>query len=187
MASKQNIFYYSNYCPHSQKVLQFFVRANLTGELNFVCIDKRGRDPNTNQMFIIMDNGDRVLMPPNIHSVPAVLMIENNYKVIYGEEIVKHYEPSIVNDKMMATNFNGEPSGFSLAGSILDNRGGSMGISLNSTYNGRQMINTPPPEQGNNKIKDGDNSMTSKMEEMRKAQDAQLGIGGSKNPFLQAI
>ena len=62
-----------------------------------------------------------------------------------------------------------------------------MGISLNSTYNGRQMINTPPPEQGNNKIKDGDNSMTSKMEEMRKAQDAQLGIGGAKNPFLQAI
>jgi hypothetical protein len=184
--SKQNIFYYSNYCQHSQKVLQFLVRANLTTELNFICIDKRGRDPNTNQMYIIMENGDKILMPPNIHSVPAVLMIANNYKVIYGNEIIKNYESSIVNDKMMATNFNGEPSGFSLGGSgssLLDN--GSSGISLNSTYNGRQMINTPPPEQGNNKIKESD---TNKMEEMRKMQDSQLGIGGaSKNPFLQPI
>jgi len=187
MSGKQNIFYYSNFCPHSQKVLQFLVRANLTNELTFVCIDKRGRDPNTNQMFIIMENGDKILMPPNIHSVPAVLMTANNYKVIYGEEIIKHYEPSIVNDKMMATNFNGEPSGFSLGGSFLDNKS-SMGISLNSTYNGRQMINTPPPENGNNKIKDGDTAMTNQMEEIRKAQDAQLGIGApSKNPFLRPL
>jgi hypothetical protein len=181
MSSKQNVFYYSNYCPHSQKVLQFLVRANLTGELAFVCIDKRGRDPNTNQMFIIMENGDKILMPPNIHSVPAVLMIQNNYKVIYGEEIVKHYEPNIVNEKMMATNFNGEPSGFTLGGP-------STGVSLNATYNGRQMINTPPMDGGSNKIKDGDTTMTNKMEEMRKAQDSQLGIAGpSKNPFLQPI
>jgi hypothetical protein len=181
MSSKQNVFYYSNYCQHSQKVLQFLVRANLTAELAFVCIDKRGRDPNTNQMFIIMENGDKILMPPNIHSVPAVLMIEHNYKVIYGEEIVKHYEPNIVNEKMMATNFNGEPSGFTLGGP-------NSGVPLNATYNGRQMINTPPMDGGSNKIKDGDTSMTNKMEEMRKAQDSQLGIAGpSKNPFLQPI
>ncbi len=176
--SPQNIFYYSNYCQHSQKVLQFLVRANLTDELNFICIDKRVRDPNTNQMYIITEKGDKMLMPPNIHSVPAVLMIGNNYSVIYGEDIVKHYEPNIMNDKMLATNFNGEPSGFSLGGSLLDN-GPSFGVSLNSTYTGRQMIYTPPPEQGNNKIKESD---TSKMEEMRKAQDSQLGIG--KNPYL---
>lgn len=178
---KQNIFYYSNYCPHSQKVLQFLVRANLTNELACICIDKRGRDPHTNQMFIIMENGDKILMPPNIHSVPAVLMTEQNYKVIYGEEIVKYYEPSIVNDKMMATNFNGEPSGFSLGGPY-------SGVPLNSTYNGRQTINTPPMDGVSNKIKDGDTSMTNKMEEMRKAQDNQLGIGGpSQNPFLRPI
>jgi hypothetical protein len=153
--------------------------------MTFVCIDKRGRDPQTNQMYIIMENGDKILMPPNIHSVPAVLMISNNYKVMYGDEIVKYYEPSIVNDKMVATNFNGEPSGFSLGGSFLENRA-SMGISLNSTYTGRQMINTPPPESGNNKIKDGDTSMTNQMEELRKAQDAQLGIG-VKNPFLKPL
>jgi len=100
MSSKQTIFYYSNFCPHSQRVLQFMVRANLTTEAAFICIDKRGNDPNTNQMYIIMENGDRVLMPPNIHSVPALLMMSANYKVIYGDEIIRHYEPNIVNDKI---------------------------------------------------------------------------------------
>jgi hypothetical protein len=185
-SSKQTIFYYSNFCPHSQRVLQFLVRANLTTEVAFICIDKRGRDPNTNQMYIIMENGDRVLMPPNIHSVPALLMLNSNYKVIYGDEIIRHYEPNIVNDRMLATNFNGEPSGFSLNGSgssLVDS--GSFGVSLSSTYNGRQTIRTPPLEEGSNKIKDGDNTMTNKMEEMRKSQDAQLGFGQPQNPFLQ--
>jgi hypothetical protein len=50
------------------------------------------------------------------------------------------------------------------------------------------MINTPPPENGNNKIKDGDTAMTNQMEEIRKAQDAQLGIGApAKNPFLKPL
>lgn len=187
-SSKQTIFYYSNFCPNSQRVLQFLVRANLTTEVAFICIDKRGRDPNTNQMYIIMENGDRVLMPPNIHSVPALLMLNANYKVIYGDEIIRHYEPNIVNDKMLATNFNGEPSGFSLNGSgssLVDT--GSFGVPLSSTYNGRQTIQTPPLEKGNNKIKDGDNSMTNKMEEMRKSQDAQLGFGQPQNSFLHKM
>ncbi len=179
--SKQNVFYYSNYCQHSQKVMQFLVRANLTSEIAFVCIDKRGRDSNTNQMYVIMENGDKILMPPNIHSVPALLMIEQNYKVIYGDEIIKFYEPNIVNDKMMATNFNGEPVGFALGGP-------NNGVSLNFAHSGQTTINTPPIEGGSNKIKDGDTSMTNKMEEIRKAQDSQLGLGGpTKNPFLQPI
>lgn len=188
-SSKQTIFYYSNFCPNSQRVLQFLVRANLTTEVAFICIDKRGRNPNTNQMYIIMENGDKVLMPPNIHSVPALLMLNENYKVIYGDEIIRHYEPSIVNDKMLATNFNGEPSGFSLNGngsSLVDNTS-SFGVSLSSVYNGRQTIQTPPLEKGSNKIKDGDNSMINQMEEMRKAQDSQIGFGKQQNPFLQKI
>ena len=33
--------YYSNYCKHSQRVLHFIVKGNLTEKLNFLCIDKR--------------------------------------------------------------------------------------------------------------------------------------------------
>ena len=28
-------------------------------------------------------------MPPHIHSVPSLLLVKENYKVIYGEDIVK--------------------------------------------------------------------------------------------------
>ena len=174
----QNIFYYSNYCKHSQKVLQCLVKANLTNEINFLCLDKRGRDPNTNQMFIITEGGERVLLPPNVHSVPAMLLVKEQYRVIYGDEILQNYESRIVNDKMAATNFNGEPMGFSLGGS-----GGSALNSLTASYSGRQNIITPPEEFTSNKIK-GDDSVVSSYEQMRKAQDAQLGIGKMPtNPF----
>jgi hypothetical protein len=184
----QNIFYYSNYCQHSQKVFQFLVRANLTTEINCVCIDKRGRDPNTNQLFVIMQNGDKVLMPPNINSVPALLMLKMNYNVVYGYDIIKHYEPNIMNDKMAATNFNGEPSGFHLGGNTIFDMGKSAGNSLAMSYTGKEMIITPPMESGNNKIKDPGDSVIANIEAMRKAQDSQLGIGqGSTNPFLKPI
>ena len=176
----QNIFYYSNYCKHSQKVLQCLVKANLTNEISFVCIDKRGRDPNTNQLFIITEGGERVLMPPNVHSVPAMLLVKEQYRVIYGDEILQNYESRIVNDKMTATNFNGEPMGYSLGGN-----GGGVGAlnSLTSSYSGRQNIITPPEEFTSNKIK-GDDSIVSSYEQMRKAQDSQMGIGKAPpNPF----
>jgi hypothetical protein len=175
----QNIFYYSNYCKHSQKVLQCLVKANLTNEISFVCIDKRGRDPNTNQLFIITEGGERVLMPPNVHSVPAMLLVKEQYRVIYGDEILQNYESRIVNDKMTATNFNGEPMGYSLGG----NGGAGALNSLTSSYSGRQSIITPPEEFTSNKIK-GDDSIVSSYEQMRKAQDTQMGIGKAPpNPF----
>jgi hypothetical protein len=175
----QNIFYYSNYCKHSQKVLQCLVKANLTNEISFVCIDKRGRDPNTNQLFIITEGGERVLMPPNVHSVPAMLLVKEQYRVIYGDEILQNYESRIVNDKMTATNFNGEPMGYSLGG----NNGAGALNSLTSSYSGRQNIITPPEEFTSNKIK-GDDSIVSSYEQMRKAQDTQMGIGKAPpNPF----
>lgn len=174
----QNIFYYSNYCKHSQKVLQLLVKANLTNEINFICIDKRGRDPNTNQLFVILENGDRVLMPPNVHSVPSLLLVKEQYRVIYGDDVLKHYESRIVNDKMTATNFNGEPMGYSLGAS-----NGSALNSLSASYSGRQSIITPPEEFSSNKIK-GDDNVLSSYEQSRKTQDTQLGLGQPQsNPF----
>ena len=70
--------YYSNYCKHSQRVLQYLVKANLTSKISFICIDKRQRDANNNQLYIILENGQRVVMPPNVHSVPALLLVNHN-------------------------------------------------------------------------------------------------------------
>jgi hypothetical protein len=87
---------------------------------------------------------------------------------------------------MLATNFNGEPSGYSLSGLGSSLTGsGSSGLPLSLSYTDKYTINTPPPDYGSNKIKEGDTSI-SNLEQMRQAQDAQMGIGGN-NPFLKPI
>ena len=112
-----DILYYSNYCKHCQKTLQTLVKGNLSDKLSFICIDKRVRDPKTNQVFITLENGGKVVMPPNINSVPALLLVKQNYRILLGDEIIKHFHPQMKQINDMATNFNGEPMGFHLGGS----------------------------------------------------------------------
>lgn len=109
-----DILYYSNYCRHSQKVIQTLVKGNLTEKISFICIDKRSRDPKTNQTYIILENGTKVIMPPNLHNVPALLLVAQKYRFIYGDEIIKHFHPDILSKNERAVGFNGEPMGFYL-------------------------------------------------------------------------
>ena len=90
-----DILYYSNYCEHSQKIIQFLSKGGLLEKVNAFNIDKRTRDDQTNQTMIVMENGQKVLLPPNIHSVPTLLLINNNYKVLLGNEIIDHFEPEM--------------------------------------------------------------------------------------------
>jgi hypothetical protein len=109
-----DILYYSNFCKHSQKVIQFLVKAGFSEKLSFICIDKRVRDPKTNQIVIVMENGKQVMMPPNIHSVPALLVASKKYQLVLGDEIISHYQPSANEMMQTATQFNGEPQAFQL-------------------------------------------------------------------------
>ena len=112
-----DILYYSNYCTHSQKVLQTLVKGNLSDKLSFICIDKRQIDKQTNQTYIILENGGKVVLPPNIHSVPALLLIKDNYRIIQGDDIIKFFHNDIKQQSNIATNFNGEPVSFQLGSS----------------------------------------------------------------------
>lgn len=112
-----DILYYSNYCTHSQKVLQTLVKGNMSDKLSFICIDKRQIDKQTNQTYIILENGGKVVLPPNIHSVPALLLIKDNYRIIQGDDIIKFFHKDIKQQHNIATNFNGEPVSFRLGGS----------------------------------------------------------------------
>lgn len=90
--------YYSNYCKHSQRILQFLVKSNLVNKINFMCIDKRERDEKTNQINIILEDGKRVVMPPNIQSVPSLLLVQQKYRVILGDDIIQHYQNTVNNN-----------------------------------------------------------------------------------------
>jgi len=112
-----DILYYSNFCKHSQKIVQTLVKGNLSDKISFICIDKRKVDPKTYQTFIYLENGSKVVMPPNIHSVPALLLVKQNYRVMLGDEIMTFFHPQLKKKHDQATNFNGEPSGYYLGSS----------------------------------------------------------------------
>jgi hypothetical protein len=112
-----DILYYSNYCKHSQKVIQFLAKNNFTNKLNFICIDKRKRDPKTNQTYIELENGKSVILPPNIHNVPSLLLVKQNYRVILGDEIIGLFQPKVEEENNHATQREGEPSGYYLPSS----------------------------------------------------------------------
>ena len=83
-----DILFYSNYCKHSQKIIQFLSKGGLLDSLNAYCVDKRIRDPKTNQTVIVLENGQQYPLPPNVHSVPSMLLVNNNYQLILGDEII---------------------------------------------------------------------------------------------------
>jgi hypothetical protein len=109
-----DILYYSNYCKHCQQLLQTLVKGNIADKISFICIDKRKVDAKTNLMNIFLENGTKVIMPPNIHSVPSLLLVKQNYRVLMGEEIIKHYHPQMKVQTNIATRGHGEPSGYVL-------------------------------------------------------------------------
>lgn len=110
-----DVLYYSNYCPNSQKVLQYVSKNGLIEKLNCICIDKRSRDANTGQISIQMENGRKILMPPNVHSVPALLLVKKNYNAVFGGEIITYLAPSVKSAMPDSLQMNGEPMGISLA------------------------------------------------------------------------
>ena len=111
-----DILYYSNFCANSQKVVQYISKAGLIDRINAICIDKRSIDPNTGQVHIQLENGKKIMLPPNVHSVPALLVVKKNYNALFGGEIIKYFEPSVMSKMKEATMRTGEPIGTSLTG-----------------------------------------------------------------------
>lgn len=109
-----DILYYSNYCKHCQKLVQTLAKGNLTDKISFICIDKRVVDPKTNQTFVLLENGTKVVMPPNVHSVPTLLLVKQSYRVLMGDDIMKHFHPQLKQQNEKATMFQGEPMGYIL-------------------------------------------------------------------------
>lgn len=111
-----DILYYSTGCRHCQKLLPYLAKNGLTDKMNFVCVDRRARDPKTQQMQLVLDNGSRVMLPPNVHRVPTLVIISQNYRSVVGEEIYSYLEPMVKKANQFAIKEHGEPSGFVLGG-----------------------------------------------------------------------
>ena len=80
------ILYYSNFCEPSQKLLKIVSKTQNSKDIHFICIDKRVKDSN-GKMFIVLQNGQQIIMPENVTRVPDLLLLKENYKVVYGDDI----------------------------------------------------------------------------------------------------
>ena len=108
------ILYYSNFCEHSRKLLQSISKSDLKKDIHFICIDKRVKD-NNNKTFIVLENGNKILMPENINRVPALLLLTQGYNVLYGDAILQFFKPTQEKMVKQATQNNMEPMAFSFS------------------------------------------------------------------------
>ena len=110
-----SILYYSKFCEHSNKLLQTLSKTNVQKDIHFICIDKRVKDTN-GKMFIVLENEQKIIMPENVNRVPALLLLNQGYQVLYGESILNHLKPKQEAAIKKATQNNMEPMAFSFGG-----------------------------------------------------------------------
>jgi hypothetical protein len=197
-----SILYYSKFCEHSNKLLQTLSKAGSQKDIHFICIDKRVKEAN-NKVFIVLENGQKIIMPENVNRVPALLLLNENYQVLYGEAILNHLKPKQEVAVKKATQNNMEPMAFSFGGggfgdivsdaySFLDQ--GSEELQAKGNGGMRQMhnyvdlnysdnITTPSDDhdyKGSNKI-----SGELTIEQLQQQRDSELQkiTGGNKPPI----
>ena len=136
------ILYYSNYCEHSRKLLQSLSKTDIKKDIHFICIDKRVKDSN-NKTFIVLENGNKILMPENINRVPALLLLTQGYNVLYGDAILQHFKPTQERMVKQATLNNMEPMAFSFG------NGGGFGDIVSDQYSFLDMDSDSLSAKGN--------------------------------------
>lgn len=106
------ILYYSNFCEHSKKLLQTLSKTEIQNDIHFICIDKREKGAN-NKLYIVLENSQKIIMPENVNRVPALLLLNQGYNVLYGESILQYFKPKQEISVKKATQNNMEPMAFS--------------------------------------------------------------------------
>ena len=107
------ILYYSNFCNYCKTMLQKLSKTSLKDEFHFVCIDKRRKDGN--KIYVVLENGQELLLPEKVAKVPALLKL-NDYSVIFGEDIYNYFQPKQEALVKEATMDNMEPMAYTLGG-----------------------------------------------------------------------
>ena len=168
--------YYSNYCDHCKELLMKVSRSKTCDDIHFICIDKRVKHTD-GSTHIILENGQRLLLPPNVTKVPSILLLHHGNRVLDGlKEIYNYLNPGEIEINNAATQQNGEPKAFStseMGATLSDNYsyldlssdelsakgdGGLRMMHNYTTISDNQTIATPPDDYEPNKVGDVDMS-----------------------------
>ena len=118
-----SVLYYSKYCENCKKLLYELGKTKIQKDIHFLNIDKRIN--RGGKMYIILDNGNEIFMPPNIRSVPTLLLLNRGNKILVGNDVANFFKPQIMGEKTKAVANNMEPLAFS---------GYEMGTSMSDSY-----------------------------------------------------
>ena len=171
------VLYYSNYCQHSKQLLQKLSKSKLKHEVHYINIDNRVVEKNN--VYIVLQNGTKILLPPNVQRVPCLLLLNRGHNVIVGEEIEEYLiqkEARSIKQMQGASSIGsgplGEPSAFGMSDfgtihsdnySFLDQGesemsakgdGGMRQIYNYATINTKDLIETPPDDYVPDKVKE---------------------------------
>jgi len=167
-----NVLYYSNFCENCKKLLYKISKSSIKNNIHFICIDKRTQK--NNNIYIILENNNEIILPPTINAVPALLLVNNNYKVLFGDDILHYLKPveDIKIEKNITITKNEEPTAYHFGNytgvvsdtySFLDQNNNELAAQGNgglrqlynyATINHLDKIETPPEDYVPDKIGD---------------------------------
>lgn len=196
------VLYYSNNCPHSQKLLQHLKTTSFATKFQYICIDQRIKDTD-GKTKIILQNGSKIVMPPTLTSIPGLMLIDQQYRILYGDQIYQYLQPKEKEAIRQSTENNMEPAAFSFGGGgggfvvsdtfsflgqDLESQGDgglaqmhhyeALNPSLTPQHNLGQHMNDDNIKRSNNKIRDGEVD-ANRLAEMRGYNVMPSGGGGN--------
>ena len=107
-----SILYYSNFCDNCKKILQIISASNAKSDIHFINIDKRIKK--NNATYIVLENGQEILLPPTITKVPSLLLLNKGHHVLFGSDLNKYIESTNVATVNPIVKMNGEPMAYML-------------------------------------------------------------------------
>jgi hypothetical protein len=171
--AKDKIMYYSKYCKNCDKIIKILSRSTIKDFIHFLPIDKRTVSDN-GKISIVLDTSEKVLLPSSITRVPALLLLHQGNRVLFGDEIITFFREDFDKERKESTLDNGEPLAYSFHGemgtamsdnySYLDQGSDEMGVKgqggLRQMHSFVQLdnkisIDTPPEDYVKEKLDEG--------------------------------
>tara|TARA_X000000950_G_C13902872_1_gene655560 strand:+ start:1151 stop:1747 length:597 start_codon:yes stop_codon:yes gene_type:complete len=101
--------YYSNHCNKSKELLNFLYKSPFRNKFKYVNIDNRIKE--NNQIFILLNNGQKFPLPSQIRNVPTLLNPESG-EIYVGDQIKSFLVPSHTKIQRQMQEVNEDPDAF---------------------------------------------------------------------------
>ena len=116
MSQPKHELYFSEYCKHSQAILEQLNRLGLQDRFRYISVDKR--IVKNNITYILLPNGQQFPLPPMINRVPILLLKPSN-EILSGNHILEFIKPQARNIQEQKTMIYNEPNPFAFSSDCL--------------------------------------------------------------------